>query len=123
MNNPDAQERSALRELVGGETDAKVWLERNGNEHAFASNHFGDANNARLFVDDLYELGAEYIEIAGVRDEPTRIRNEGGPYADELIVAMPNDADVVLDVMTRIAAESPDQIERIGPLTVRLWWD
>jgi hypothetical protein len=69
--------------------EALEWLRANKNPSALATNRFGDTANAIKFVEELYKLGAERVTIAGVRDESWRVQAEGGPYADALIVYLP----------------------------------
>jgi hypothetical protein len=51
----------------------------------FAGNRFS-LEEAKSFVKNLYDLGAPTITIANIMDEPWRLKEEGGPYADTLIV-------------------------------------
>ncbi|WP_088010849.1 hypothetical protein [Gottfriedia acidiceleris] len=71
--------------------EALEWLRRNNNPSAFATNRFGETINAISFVEKLYELGAVKVNVVGILDEKERFKNEGGPYAQSLIVELPED--------------------------------
>jgi hypothetical protein len=71
--------------------DARQWLNDNLNPHCFAGNRFYDKQEALDFVNRLYELGAVRVWVDNILDEPYRLREEGGPYADTLIVELPED--------------------------------
>ncbi len=98
----------------------------------FANNHFGgDSGNANAlgFVERLYAAGATKVEVAGILAEPGRIKRDGGPYADTLIVSLPND-EVMNAVANLAAGEGSDELtlrrdeddeDDVG--TYRIWWD
>ncbi|ODG89803.1 MULTISPECIES: hypothetical protein [Bacillaceae] len=71
--------------------EALEWLKSNNNPSAFATNRFGETINAINFVEKLYELGAGKVCVVGISDEKDRIEDEGGPYADSLLVELPED--------------------------------
>lgn len=71
--------------------EALVWLNANKNDSAFASNRFGKTQNAIDFVKKLYAAGAEKVVVTNILDEESRIKSEGGPYADTLLVTLPED--------------------------------
>jgi len=72
--------------------DAREWLAQNGNPRSFAGNRFYDNKEALGFVDRLYELGAVKVWVDNILDEPYRLREQGGPYADTFIVELPDDS-------------------------------
>lgn len=107
--------------------EARTWLKNNKNTSALGTNRFGTTEKALEFVEKLYELGAELVEIDGVMDEPSRIEEEGGPYADSLIVTLPDDEDKRKAVFEVYKKETIDQgfeaEEYNGESEVTFWWD
>jgi len=71
--------------------EAREWLSQNASEHCFAGNRFLDTREALDFANRLYELGAVKVWVDNILDEPYRIRENGGPYADTFIVDLPED--------------------------------
>lgn len=43
--------------------EALEWLTHNKNEYAFAANYFGETQNAINFVKELYNAGADLLEV------------------------------------------------------------
>lgn len=72
--------------------EAKEWLKENRNKYALAGNRFAGTKDAIKFVDKLYELGAVKVVISkdSIYDEKERVKKEGGPYADAIVVTLPN---------------------------------
>jgi len=83
--------------------EALEWIRLNSNESALASNRFGPTLEAISFVEHLYALGAERVIIHqdSIRDDELTLSDEGGPYADALVVVLPS------------APERREQISRI----------
>ena len=107
--------------------EARAWLRNNRNESALASNRFGPSSEARAFVDSLYQNGAVKVTVDNIMDEPDRIEEEGGPYADTLIVQLPeekNRRDALFEIH-RVESQregfdfTPDQ----GQQHLLFWWD
>mgnify|MGYP005846809521 CR=1 FL=1 len=106
--------------------EAGQWLAANGNPYALASNRFESKADARAFVAELYARGAERVVVApdSIRPEP----EEGGDYADTLIVGLPDNAVARARLVALGEAETrrdgytldEDLVER-GYLF--LWWD
>ncbi len=71
--------------------EAVDWLETNFNPSALASERFESTADALDFVRVLYGAGAKKVSVINVMDEPWRLLEEGGPYADTLVVALPTD--------------------------------
>ena len=69
--------------------EAREWLTTNGNSHPFAGNRFYDKQEALEFVNRLHDLGAVSVWLTNIYDETYRIQENGGPYADTLIVELP----------------------------------
>lgn len=121
-------ERSAARSLASmRKLPAMAWLDANQNPYALASNRFGPTAKAREFVAELLRLGAVGVDVVDPMDEERRIKLEGGPYADTLIVMLPTDKAMRAKLFKVFADEArregfepePDR----GQLQVLLWWD
>jgi hypothetical protein len=103
------------------------WLDGNKNAYALASNRFGPTAKAREFVSELFRLGAAQVYVADPMDEESRIKLEGGPYADTLIVSLPRDKMARAALFKVFAAEArregfSPEADR-GQDQVLLWWD
>lgn len=115
-----------LRELGVG-PEALEWLRSNENPNALASNRFCSTAEAVAFVERLYDLGAVSVLVSGVRRELSRAAEEGGPYADGLVVVLPEDSET-RQRLFRVAQEEARR-ERSDPTTdwgqqqILLWWD
>lgn len=102
--------------------EALTWLKTNKNPFAFAPNRFGPTQNAIRFVEELYSLGAESVEVTNIFDEEWRIQKYGGPRADTLIVTVnPQSQGPVLEFLLQEARV--DEVTVLGPYTYSLWWD
>ena len=104
--------------------EARKWFRGNENPFAFASNVFGETKEAKEFVKSLYKFGVKKVEVTGILEEPFRIKDEGGPYADTLIVHVPSRKreDFLLKFSVG-GSYLPDELSRIKPGVYRLWWD
>lgn len=106
---------------------AIAWLEANKNPYALASNRFGSTANAREFVNKLHRLGAVQVYIADPNDDELTVKQEGGPYADSLIVSLPTEQTARAALFTVFAAEARREgfsAERdVGQDLFLLWWD
>lgn len=71
--------------------EATKWITASGNHASFGSNYFKSREEALKFVRNLYRFGAKAVYAVHILDEPDRIKNEGGPYADSLFVYLPSD--------------------------------
>lgn len=104
-----------------------AWLESNHNPYAFASNHFGKKENALKFIRNLYKQGCIKVYVTGIYDEDWRIKEEGGPYADTLVVILPDDKQKRKTIFTIHAKEaisegfSPEK--DTGQKELLFWWD
>ena len=92
-----------------------------GSAHPFAGNRFADRAAAFEFLSGLLAEKARVL-VAGVLDEPDRIRDEGGPYADTLYVDV-TACEVPEDVVAAMKAEDPDEMDELASGVFRLWWD
>ncbi len=107
--------------------EAREWLKANRNPSALASNRFGPSSSAARFVDRLYAAGATKVVIDNVYDEPDRIKDEGGPYADTLLVQLPEDRNVRSAIFRIHDEESRkegfDPTPDSGQSILMFWWD
>lgn len=108
--------------------DALTWFEGNQNPSAFATNRFQETEKALAFVHRLYEMGAEQVLVTGIYDEAWRTQQEGGPYADTLVVLMPDDPvkrQALLDLCAEeTEGEDPEEIKQDnGQQSITFWWD
>lgn len=109
--------------------EARRWLNRNKNKHAFAGNRFADNKETLQFVENLYENGAIEVIVDNIFKERWRIKENGGPYADTLIVLVPQD-NVQKEKLIQISrneynlssAGFEDVIDDEHTVMI-LWWD
>ncbi len=112
--------------------EAREWLASNANPHPLASNRFGGREEAQQFVESLYAAGATIVHITMIHDEPWRIEQEGGPYAESLLMKLPNQA-AARDRILAIAEEEmrnegfledDEHLEdKVSEDSISLWWD
>jgi hypothetical protein len=102
--------------------EARRWLLRNRHEAPLAVNHFGSAAVARRFVDELYAAGATRVLVP---EDHIRDRDDGGPYADALVVFLPAATDARASVCRRCQREldQPEPFDANDPNPLFLWWD
>ncbi|MGA1870945.1 MAG: hypothetical protein ACMUJM_20605 [bacterium] len=110
--------------------EAIQWLKNNKNPYALASNHFTSTKAAITFVEKLYSEGAEFIKIAKdcIKADTQTVKEEGGPYADGLVVKLPSDKakrKVVISICRdELDPEFKDSIEKdVRFDMIYLWWD
>ncbi len=72
--------------------EAKAWLEKNKNPNAFAKKRFKDTKEALQFIENIYQVGVLEAVVNHVKDDEQRIKEEGGPYADALVIKLPDDS-------------------------------
>jgi len=89
--------------------EALEWLYSNNNPSAFATNRFEETDAAIKFVEKLYELGAQKVSVIGILDDPELIEDEGGPYAESLIVELPKDNEKRNNIIKFYKKEMEDQ--------------
>lgn len=104
--------------------EARAWLTANPHESAFATNRFETTARALAFVDALYRAGA--IEV--LVEEPT-VDSSGCPYADTLLVRLPESGHARWTLEEFCRREGPDNVPpgdfvmRVGEHEIMLWWD
>lgn len=110
--------------------EALRWLKNNKNPHAFAGNRFEVTNNAIEFVEKLYKVGSEEVRVTGIYDEPERIAEEGGAYAETLIVKLHEEKNKRVKIFEIYKYElnnhdfnSGEDIEDEGQSLIGFWWD
>jgi hypothetical protein len=117
-----------------GGPEAREWLRANHHESALAANRFSSTPEAIAFVEQLYAAGATNVWV----DNVMMLANHNWtPYADTLIVDLPDDGKTAHDLLELIAEVGrpdadggedpphfigpvPSRVE--GPRSVRLWW-
>jgi hypothetical protein len=107
--------------------EARAWLAGNASPYGFASNRFDGTAAARAFVDTLYALGADTVYVLNVQQDSAWLATEGFPYADALLVRLPDARAArraLLDVVNREARREgfPPERDR-GRRYLYLWWD
>jgi hypothetical protein len=106
--------------------DAAEWLRANWAASALATSRFQTTNEAIEFVLQLHASGATEVRVANIMFLPA---NDWAPYADTLIVALPEDPslrralfDLIEDV-ARTDLSGDEQLIDSGQTSIRLWWD
>jgi hypothetical protein len=106
--------------------EAREWLQARRSPSALATNRFGDTAEASRFVEQLYADGASCVIVDHITARP---HDDGEPYADELVVVLPNDARRK-SIIDRIEHDGrPDTVDDQqavidqGRGSLRLWWD
>jgi len=124
---PEITYRDHVKKLDRKGYEATKWIATTGNHAPFASNHFKSREDALAFVRDLYRLGATAVYAVDIKDEPDRIKDEGGPYSDSLFVYLPSDRSrrkALFQVEAREAkSEGFAPTEDKGQERFLLWWD
>lgn len=95
--------------------EAREWLQARRSPSALAANRFGSTENALTFVEQLYAAGASCVIVDHIM---TRPHEQGEPYADELIVVLPDDARRTSIINLIDAQQGP--VDH-GHGSVRLW--
>ncbi len=110
--------------------EALNWLKNNRNESALASNRFGPTENAVRFVQGLYNAGALRVVIprANITDDEDTQKWESGPYADAVVVELPQNSgrrekvwEICAREIRREGFDPADGADDEGK--VFLWWD
>jgi hypothetical protein len=109
--------------------EALSWLAKNKNPHALAGNHFQTTADAIEAVKQVYSVGATRVHIGPPFEEPERIREDGGPYADVLDIVFPKEK--IKQVMSVVRTLDPDEGGELKDVLkvddrhrrVILWWD
>jgi hypothetical protein len=117
-------------ELEPWEYEALSWLRKNKNKSALATNCFETTSEAIEAVKKLYAAGATLVKLGPVLDEPERIQEEGGAYADSITVSFPKDkTDDVLAIVRELRPDMGGRRKDIflddqthSP-SLMLWWD
>ena len=108
---------------------ALEWLRENKNESALASNRFGETRHAVKFVEQLYASGARLVIVPdeSINTDGDTIRGEGGPYADALVVNLPEDEDrrkaVIAICQRELKREGFKLEDGMSSEQIYLWWD
>jgi len=107
--------------------EALEWLNGNSNPSPLASNRFGEKENAVEFVEKLYAAGASAVYVVNPDRSETVLQDEGGPYADSLVVLLPDEKarrKELFDIYnTESSREGFDGIGDMGQKELFFWWD
>ena len=107
--------------------EARGWLASNSNPYPLASNRFDSAGAAAAFVDSLYALGADTVYVLNVRKHSGSASREDEPYADALLIRLPEEPQARTALVARVAREvrgegmEPERDH--GQRYLYLWWD
>lgn len=106
--------------------EAREWLGANWSASALAGNRFHGTAQALTFVEQFYAAGARHVRVDHVMFLHSHLWT---PYADTLIVDLPNDHTRRSELFELMEGTGqPDEHDRLGPLldsgqeSVRLWW-
>jgi hypothetical protein len=122
-----AESEGATAPVTGPE--ALGWLRENRNESALASNRFGETDRAVRFVEELYASGARLVIVPdeAINSDDDTMRFEGGPYADALLVNLPEDEvkrkAVIAICQRELKREGFKLEEGMSNDQIYLWWD
>lgn len=126
LSLPGCSELDRYKEQ-GPRYEARSWLRANLNPSSLASNRFESKEASVAFVDSLYQLGADTVYVLNVMQEPDRIQEEGGPYADALLVRLPSERTVrdrlFAMEMREARGEGFDPVPDRGQRYLYFWWD
>ena len=127
INTTNAQEKTYLKEK---HHEAISWLESNSSQYAFAGNRFNDTKAALDFVKNLYKHGAVKVYVMGIKEEAWWYRwfnSEGGPYADVLVIILPENnkqRKILFSIHGKEAISEGFDIEKdVGQKELLSWWD
>ena len=116
-----------LYEAQGPRYEARAWLAVNPNPSPFASNRFESKGAAAAFIDSLYALGADTVYVLNVEQDSAWVQEEGGPYADALLIRLPAEQAARERLFVVNAREA--RLEGFDPEPDRaqqylyFWWD
>ena len=106
--------------------DAREWFGSHS-PSAFAGNRFMTTEEARKFVELLYEKGAKEVYVSGIEDDPSWVKKQGGPTADSLIVVLPRDRTMRRAIFALQGEEAVkqgfDPSQDNGETELLFWWD
>ncbi len=111
----------------GKHYEAQSWISRNQNISPLAGNRFSTKEEAIQFIEKLYEAGAEGVYVVNVYEDEMTLKDEGGPYADSLVVILPNEKEKREMLFNIYAQESKkegfDSESDYGQKELFFWWD
>ena len=114
-----------------GRCEAKEWLAGNANSSPLASDRFrGSKAEAVAFVEDIYAMGARQVLIENIRAEAWRLKAEGGPYANTVVVVLPPDQEKRSRLFAAYNADQSEEwsgdfekMEDTGQSELIFFWD
>jgi hypothetical protein len=109
--------------------EALQWLKSSGNPAALASNRFDSTQEAIDFVQHLYGAGALRVAILAdtIMSDAATLKDEGGPYADTIVIRLPADpakrSRVIEACQPEFAREGTTEAESVWEDYVCIFWD
>jgi hypothetical protein len=111
--------------------EALEWLRNNKSASGFAGNRFDSTQAAIIFVEEVYAAGASraFIPDDAIRADPTEVRESGGPYADAMVIELPETGREALYRLFEREAVLEGYDDMKGDQSVidgrylYLWWD
>jgi hypothetical protein len=112
--------------------EAREWLANNSNPYPLAGNRFSGREEAQQFVESLYAAGATAVFVSMIHDEAWRIEQEGGPYAESLLVKLPDEATTRAKILAIAEEEMRNEgfleddeglEDKVSEESISLWWD
>ncbi len=111
----------------GKHYEAQSWIDRNQNISPLAGNRFNTKEESMQFIEKLYEAGAEGVYVVNVYEDEMTLKDEGGPYADSLVLILPNEKEKRKMLFNIYAQESKregfDSESDYGQRELFFWWD
>lgn len=120
-------EQALADQLPSDGPEARAWLASSPSPGGLAGNRFANSTEALAFVDQLYALGAVKVFVDGIYQEPDASQRSAGPYADSLVIILPDDTAARQKLFALAAAEAeregfkPERDR--GQSKLLLWWD
>jgi hypothetical protein len=109
--------------------EALQWLKASGNPAALASNRFDSTQEAIDLIQRLYGAGALRVAILAdtIMSDAETLQDEGGPYADTIVIKLPEDParrDRVIELCRpEFAHECTTEVESVWGDYVCIFWD
>ena len=131
---PTTDDFARLIKSMQDPSEAREWLANNPNPYPLANNRFDSRDAAQQFVESLYKAGAEAVHITMIHDEPWRLDQEGGPYAESLLVKLPRKPEARAKILAMAEEEMQhgefleDEKQYLLEIhgdeeSISFWWD
>lgn len=114
-------------ESLGPRYEARAWIAARTTPYPLASNRFNTKEAAAAFIDSLYGAGADTVWVLNVEQDSAWVAQEGGPYADALLVQLPSDRSARARLFAYEGREARhegfDPERDRGQRYLYFWWD